>query len=120
MLYHDGDSPLFIESDGHRGMMKTMYVSDDSKFNEDLRNAMAMIRDMRARSGREKWDPRAVRCALKFAMKVDDHFARGQITPHDEAMIETIAQRNLDFLLAHERRSAGRSKEPDPGDWGIK
>lgn len=80
-----------------------MYAASDPKFNADLIKAMTMIRGLRARAYMEKWDGRAVRCALKFAMKVDDHFARGKVSPEDEAAIEAIAEQNFKTILARER-----------------
>jgi len=77
------------------------YAATDPQFNRDLVKAMTALRDLRARSYREKWDPRALRCALKFAMKVDDYWAKGTITPRDEEAIEFLAEKYLEEAKQH-------------------
>ena len=75
------------------------FAATDPQFNQDVGKALRAIRELRLRANRENWDPRALRLALKFAMKVDDYFAARKMRPEDEKAVEFLAEHYFQIML---------------------
>lgn len=58
---------------------------------EDLKKAMNLLRNMRYECNQQRINPVAFRIALKFALHVDDRYARQHLNIQEEIKIEEIA-----------------------------
>ena len=72
-----------------------------SSFEDDLEKALRLVRDMRLIAVIEGVDARALRVALKVALLIDDHVARGKISREEDDELTRIAETL--FRMAVER-----------------
>jgi len=58
----------------------------------DVREALRLVRELRLKSVYKSLHPVAVRIALKFALAVDDEFAKQRLTSEQEAAIDKMVK----------------------------
>lgn len=76
-----------------KGVDVGLVMSTHRVFEEDLRMALMLVRDLREKYLRWGKDARALRVALKFALKVDDFFAKDHITEEEDKGLDELAER---------------------------
>jgi hypothetical protein len=59
----------------------------------DITEALKLVKDLRLRATYKAIHPVAVRIALKYALAVDDEFAKEQLTQEQEAAIAEVVQK---------------------------
>jgi len=73
---------------------KPLFVkATPQKYENDLKKALSLFRDVRRKAVIENINPIAMRVALKFAQITDDYFAKQRLSPEEEAWIEQEAKR---------------------------
>ena len=61
--------------------------------NEDIKRALILVRDLRLKGMRSNINPKAIRIALKYALLVDDHFAKQRLKLSEEKELDERAKR---------------------------
>ena len=61
--------------------------------NDDIMRALFLVKNLRLIGIRSNINPRAMRIALKYALLVDDHFAKQRVTPAEDKKLDAIARR---------------------------
>jgi hypothetical protein len=62
-------------------------------FELHLKAALLLVKEFRFKCVQQKLDPRAVRVALKYALKIDDYLAKQHLTQEEEQKINEIAEK---------------------------
>lgn len=86
-----------VDPQEFRGQMvqdvaKIEQKQDEELWEEHLKAALTLFRDIRAQALAMGLDPKAFRVALKYAMLSDNHFMKPHLTTDEEDKIEEYAQ----------------------------
>jgi hypothetical protein len=75
----------------------------EAEWEDHLKRAMLLVRNLRADELKQNIDARAIRVALKYALLVDTYFARKKTSPEEEKALDTIA---LKFFQESKHRAS--------------